>query len=297
MPVLYAGSAELVTLSNTFEVDGVATDPTTVTLTVVDPAGTSTSYTYAALTITRTSAGLYTKDIACATAGRWQAVWTGTGAASDVVPVFWEVRGTDRLAYASVDQLKARLGLADSNTGQDELIQDALDSASLSIDRYCGRTFARDTTATARWFTPGRSGIEVDDFWTSTGLVVTPYADNTAQTAWTLDTEFRLCPANGTRDGVPGWPYYRLTYTYAGAWLSWSPLAENRVQVTAQWGWAAVPKDVQSACLILATAELKLKDAPFGIAGFGDFAVRITNNPAAEAKLRAYRRHAVLVAS
>jgi hypothetical protein len=298
MPVLYAGSAELVTLSNTFAVDGVATDPTTVTLTVVDPAGASTSYTYAGATITRTGAGAYSKDVACASAGRWQAVWTGTGTASDIVPVTWEVRDTARLAYASVAQLKARLGLADSNTGQDELIADALDSASLSIDRYCGRTFARDTAASARWFTPGLTGIEVDDFWTTAGLVVTPYLNNTAQTAWTLDTEFWVSPASGVRDGVPGWPYERLDYVYAYGGPAW-PFATggNRVQVAAQWGWAAVPRDVQSACLILAAAELKLKDAPFGIAGFGDYAVRINNNPAAEAKLRPYRRHAVLVAS
>jgi hypothetical protein len=297
MPVVYAGSAELVTLSNTFTVDGVATDPTTVTLTVVDPTGASTSYTYAGAALTRTSAGLYTKDVACATAGRWQAVWTGTGAASDVVPVMWEVRGTDRLAYASVDQLKARLGLADSNTGNDEMMQDALDTASLSIDRYCGRTFARDTAATERWFEPGGAGVDVDDFWTTTGLVVTPYINNSAQTAWTADTEFRVFPANGVRDGVPGWPYERLTYTYTGTGMPWAWCGDNRVKVAAKWGWAAVPKDVQSACLILAAAELKLKDAPFGIAGFGDYAVRITNNPAAEAKLRAYRRRAVLVAS
>jgi len=297
MPVLYAGSAELVTLSNTFTVDGVATDPTTVSLTVVDPAGTSTTYTYAAAAITRTSAGLYTKDVACTLAGRWQAVWTGTGTASDVVPVMWDVRGTDRLAYASAAQLKARLGLDDSNTSQDELIQDALDSVSLSIDRYCGRTFARDVVASDRWATIGPYGIETDDFWTTTGLVVTPYSENTAQTAWTLDTEFRVGPVNGIRDGVPGWPYNRLDYTYAGVPWGRDLLGCFRVKVAAQWGWAAVPKDVQSACLILAAAELKLKDAPFGIAGFGDYAVRITNNPAAEAKLRPYRRHAALVAS
>lgn len=298
MPVLYAGSAELVTLSNTFEVDGVPTDPTTVTLTVVDPAGTSTTYTYAGATITRTSAGLYAKDVACTLTGRWQAVWTGTGAASDITPVTWDVRDSGRLPYASVAQLKARLGIADANTGQDEACQDALDSVTLDIDRYCGRTFTRDTAASARWFTPGFAGVDTDDFWTTTGLVVTPYIGSTAQTSWVLDSEFRVYPDNGTRDGVPGWPYHRIGYASALAGLPWLGLSGcERVQVTAQWGWAAVPKNVQTACLILAAAELKLKDAPFGLAGFGDYAVRITNNPAAETKLRPYRRYAVLVAS
>lgn len=34
-----------VVLTNTFTVNNVATDPTTISLTVVNPAGTSTTYT------------------------------------------------------------------------------------------------------------------------------------------------------------------------------------------------------------------------------------------------------------
>ena len=41
---------DTVTLTNTFKVSGTATDPTTISLVVTDPAGTATTYTYAAAT-------------------------------------------------------------------------------------------------------------------------------------------------------------------------------------------------------------------------------------------------------
>ena len=75
---------DTVTLTNTFAVSGVATDPTTVSLVVTDPTGTATSYTYAGGTITKSSTGLYTKNITASTVGLWSYTWTGTGTAADV---------------------------------------------------------------------------------------------------------------------------------------------------------------------------------------------------------------------
>ena len=64
--VIFADPAsELVTLTNTSTCKLVATDPTTVTLTVTDPLNNPVSYTYGgAGTITRTGTGAYTSDIA-----------------------------------------------------------------------------------------------------------------------------------------------------------------------------------------------------------------------------------------
>jgi hypothetical protein len=50
------------------------------------------------------------------------------------------------------------------------------------------------------------------------------------------------------------------------------------VQITALWGWPAVPSLVTEACYQLAEETFKLKDAPFGVAGVNDFGVlRIGN--------------------
>ena len=52
------------------------------------------------------------------------------------------------------------------------------------------------------------------------------------------------------------------------------------VQVTAKWGWAAVPTDVKNACRRLAQMRYKSKNAPFGVAGVGDMgAIHIKAEP------------------
>lgn len=62
-----------------FAVSSVATDPTTVSLLVRKPDGTTTTYTYAGATITKDSTGNYSKQITLDQRGVWYYVWTGTG--------------------------------------------------------------------------------------------------------------------------------------------------------------------------------------------------------------------------
>lgn len=68
-----------VRLTVTFTVSAAATDPTTVTLKVKDPAGTITTYTYAGSTITKSGTGVYYKDLALSSSGTWYYGFTGTG--------------------------------------------------------------------------------------------------------------------------------------------------------------------------------------------------------------------------
>lgn len=63
----------------TFRSAGAATDPTTITLKVRDPAGTETPYTYALSQVTRSGVGVYYKDLTTNASGRWIARWIGTG--------------------------------------------------------------------------------------------------------------------------------------------------------------------------------------------------------------------------
>lgn len=64
----------------TFAVDGVATDPTTVTFVVVPPDQIPDTYTYAGGTVTRSSTGVFTKNITLDQIGIWLITCTGTGA-------------------------------------------------------------------------------------------------------------------------------------------------------------------------------------------------------------------------
>jgi len=55
------------------------------------------------------------------------------------------------------------------------------------------------------------------------------------------------------------------------------------------FGWPAVPRNVKTASLIAAAQIFRIKDAPFGVAGFGEFGVvRIQQNPQVMWLLRRY---------
>lgn len=64
----------------TFTVDGAATDPTTVTLTVIPPDKSPDTYTYAGGTVTKDGTGVYSKQITLDQRGVWYCKYDGTGA-------------------------------------------------------------------------------------------------------------------------------------------------------------------------------------------------------------------------
>lgn len=67
-------------VTTTFKVDGVDTDPTSVTLATRDPNGTAATYDYSLGTIVREALGVYHVDITVTTAGTWYWAFRGTGA-------------------------------------------------------------------------------------------------------------------------------------------------------------------------------------------------------------------------
>lgn len=70
---------DTVYLPSTFAVSGVATDPTTITLTIKEPDGTSTDYTYALSQVTKSATGIYYKNFSPDQVGMHFYCWTGTG--------------------------------------------------------------------------------------------------------------------------------------------------------------------------------------------------------------------------
>ena len=197
--------------------------------------------------------------------------------------------------YATLPELKARLDIADSI--DDTRLTDALANASREIETYAGRQFNDAGAATARVFPARTCALAVvDDFSTTTGLVVATDAtgDGVFETTWTA-ADYELEPLNGVVGGVSGWPYYRISA--AGTRAFPTGLRRAVVQVTARWGWTAVPAPVKDACLLIASESFKLGDAPFGVAGFGEFGpVRVRMNSRAQSLLSPYRRDPVLVA-
>lgn len=197
--------------------------------------------------------------------------------------------------YATLPQLKAYLlgsQMAATDTLDDNELTDALESASAEIEDHCDRQFNDAGTASPRLYKPLTSLLVlVDDFHTTTGLVVESDddGDGVYETTWAA-ADYQLEPLNGVVGGRPGWPFCRIR---AVGSRRFGPM----VQVTARWGWAAVPAPVHQSALILAAETHKLRSAPFGVAGFGEFGVvRVRNNPMVAKKLRRYERNPVLVA-
>jgi hypothetical protein len=190
--------------------------------------------------------------------------------------------------------------VGDTETTDDSKHDDALAAASRWIDHFCRRQFNTTSTASARLFYPdGYSYTEVDDFATTVDLAIATDqgADGTYETTWAA-ADYQLEPLNGINDGESGWPYSKIRAVGSYRFPCVTSVDRAPLQVTAKWGWTAVPGPVKHACLLLASEALKLaREAPFGVAGFGAFgAVRVRDNPRAESMLEPYRRYPVLVA-
>lgn len=178
---------DLATVTNTFKVSNVNTDPTTISLAVTTPAGVTTTYTYAASQITRTAAGVYTKDITLSEAGTWAYVWTGTGAAADVADGTISVRATRAGAADATDLLTpeeaqdaVKNPLRAANASQ---LLSLLAAVSNTVDDLCGAVVSR--AITSREFAGGGYRIvlplaPVSETAATTVQSVTEYRQGTA---------------------------------------------------------------------------------------------------------------------
>jgi hypothetical protein len=298
---LWNSPNELVQISNSFAVNGVPTDPTTVSVIVIDPTGNSTSYTYDPGTITRSGTGDYDLEVACSPSvvgsyGLWNFVWTGTGTASDVSHgTFRTFALTDAVTgapswYCGMEELKSRLSSPSKPLGDsfDYEITMAIATASLAVTRYCGQHFYQ--VAETRTFTYDNIyEFDIDPLVSLTAFNLDYNGTFDYNTAWTQDVNFQLIQAkdsyNANDYGVPR-PYTHVQVVGQGSGgitqflpFIWPFTNKNRVQITGTWGWAVVPMNVTMATLIFATDIFKLKDAPFGVDGFGDMSMRVSSNP------------------
>lgn len=197
------------------------------------------------------------------------------------------------MAIITNTNLKSWLGISDST--DDTTITFAVNAANSAVVEYCGRTFDKTTSGseTARVYRPqhGRL-VYTDDFWQTTNLVVKTDTtdDGSYDTTWTIGTDFVVEPANGLLYGRHT-PYYRIQAVGNRDF----PCSERyTVEVTATWGWTAVPDPVTEAALIKGARLFKRKNSPEGVlGGWAEYgAVRITSreDPDCMMLLAPYRR-------
>lgn len=176
--------------------------------------------------------------------------------------------------YCTLAELQ--LHLEDDDAEQQTRYERIITSTSRAIDEYCNQFFYDTGSASARTFHAAAwDRVETPPFSTTTGLIVATDDSNTGTygTTWTITTDYvALEPYKSSGRAVP----YNEIAAVGTRFFPWVPAARSfrfrrqRVQITARWGWSAVPPEVKEACLIKAARLARRKDAPEGeFGGFG----------------------------
>lgn len=186
--------------------------------------------------------------------------------------------------YVTVPTLKAYMGL--TVTATDPQVAAAIASASREIDGHCRRRFYADAATSTRIYRRSTEHtVAIDD--AVAGSITTVQTDTGQDGTWATTlaaADWLTEPLNGIGANGMAWPTTRIralgTITFPLDSTSQRPC----VRVTARWGWGdTIPEPVVQATLILAAETYKLREAPFGVAGFDQYgAVRIKSLPQIE---------------
>lgn len=163
--------------------------------------------------------------------------------------------------YATLADLKTRMRL--TTTDDDTELTQKLVVASRRIDKDCNRSFTLENPASARVYTlTSAKTLVVDDFASTSGLVV---ATGTTTFSTVDSSLYRVRPDNAIVKGRAAWVLEAREGLYC-----WPVVSGVDVQVTARWGWPAIPDEIAEACLFMAQRLYKRKDSPEGVAGLSE---------------------------
>ncbi len=193
-------------------------------------------------------------------------------------------------SYVALSELKSALGITSST--DDAFLTLAIGAAETAINDLCGRKFTADGSASARTYRAQPYLCVTDDVSTLTGLVVKTdtNGDGTFDQTW-ASSDYQVEPLNNLVKGrsvnnIRAVGDY-LFPVYGDGLAS--------VEVTANWGWPAVPDPIEQSTLMMAARFYSRKASPLGIIGVGDFGpVRISrSDPDIAHLLMDYRRAGV----
>ena len=202
-------------------------------------------------------------------------------------------------AYTTVDDLAVELEL--NATDQARLtpkLERAIAAASRQIDAHTGwqaHGFWADTTVQVRTYEPEEADCLYipEGISTATGLIVKTDQDGDGVYETTISSSDYLLEPYNALSNYPAWPYTEIEIRATSA--AYFPTGlENTVQITAKFGWPAVPDDVEKATLIQAAQLYKAGDAIFGGVqlGLDGGVLRLGSrlHPMAEALLERYMK-------
>jgi len=174
--------------------------------------------------------------------------------------------------YCTLAEIKAALRVTD--TVDDVLLENSIEGASRRIDGYCSRFFFQTASTAVNLFARHQFRLLTQDISSVTGLTVKTdtSGDGTYATTLTLNTDFIVEPTNAALEGRP---FRTLTMVGSKSFpISYLPTLPT-VQVTAVWGWPAVPDDVREACILLAMRQFARYNSALGVLAFGEMAITV----------------------
>lgn len=189
------------------------------------------------------------------------------------------------MSYCTVQQVRDRMGHA-ASSGADLQVRvgDAIEAASAQIDADTGRSFGVVTEARA-FRSPGAAReLHLPDFVTLSALKLDDDDDGVFETTiaaadYELDESVERT----------GWPFD--TVRLLSRSFPSGGRRSRRVEVTATWGWAAVPAPINHACSLLVVRLMQRPQAPFGVVAMGEVSATIrSTDPDYLALIGPYRR-------
>ena len=168
--------------------------------------------------------------------------------------------------YATALEYRARTG--GSGTGDDATILLQTTAVSRYLDARLRRFFTQDAAAVTRIF----DGNGQEKLWlpadiaSITGLIVTVDLDGdysfTDETALVLDTDFWLGPMNADK-GAEVRPFEWMKVHPNSTRLSIWPEQQRAIQITAIWGWSAVPSAIKELCIAITRQLRDMEESGF----------------------------------
>tara|TARA_R100001480_G_scaffold153610_1_gene156983 strand:- start:393 stop:1010 length:618 start_codon:yes stop_codon:yes gene_type:complete len=192
--------------------------------------------------------------------------------------------------YCALSELKAYIGITDSN--DDNQLEDAVNSASRQIDSYCRRRFFVDGGASSRkYIAKDIFNLYTDDFSNNDPTVKIDTNDDGTFDLTLAAADFQLHPLNGLANGIEGLPFNKIVLMDTASDTFPTHDRRARVQVTATWGFAAVPEPIRQATLALSSELFTMATTPLGVAGVSEFGVvMLRENRKITTMIKDYRR-------
>lgn len=170
--------------------------------------------------------------------------------------------------YCTLADVKAALRITD--TIDDALLENSINSASRMIDQYCNRYFYSTSAGEVRYY-KANDGFTcwIDDAQSISEVKTSSTDPLIFDTTWDV-ADYQVMPANRWANGAY-YPITAITATDNLLFPVWADIA--LVKITGTFGWSSVPEPIKFACIIQASRLFKRLESPLGVAGVSDIGI------------------------